>query len=124
LPSIFAQDSEAGERHSKPTTNWLDGLIGPGGLLLVVSHLLRMICNLPCVKEYKLLIPNAMVKFPKIPNFLMFHTLSNSARNMHKVDVEWFKEHLKISQPEFSSSCVECPSHSIFLLHILAGMLC
>jgi hypothetical protein len=41
-PSIFAQDAEAGKRHSKtltPAVDWLDSLIGSGGLLVVVSHL-------------------------------------------------------------------------------------
>jgi hypothetical protein len=41
-PSIFAQFPEASKRHSKaftPAVDWLDGLIGQGGLLLVVSHL-------------------------------------------------------------------------------------
>ncbi len=40
LPSIFAQFAEVGTRHSlTPAVEWLDSLIRPGGLLLVVSHL-------------------------------------------------------------------------------------
>jgi hypothetical protein len=36
--NIFAQDAEAGKRHSKASHLLL---IGPGGLQLVVSHLLQ-----------------------------------------------------------------------------------
>jgi hypothetical protein len=41
-PSIFPQDVEVGKRKQQsltPAVDWLDSLIGPGGLLLVVSHL-------------------------------------------------------------------------------------
>jgi hypothetical protein len=42
LAQHFAQDAEAGKRRSKALTSavdWLDSLIGSGGLLVVVSHL-------------------------------------------------------------------------------------
>ncbi len=41
-PSIFLWDAEAGKKEQQsltPAVDWLDSLIGPGGLLLVVSHL-------------------------------------------------------------------------------------
>jgi hypothetical protein len=37
-PSIFALFAEAGKRCSKAAVDWLDSLLGPGGLLFVVSH--------------------------------------------------------------------------------------
>jgi len=44
LLSIFSEDVEAGKRHSKSLTiavDWLHGLMGTGGLLLLVSHHLQ-----------------------------------------------------------------------------------
>jgi hypothetical protein len=40
---IFAQDAEAGKRHESltPAGDWLDCLIGSGGLVLVVSQHLQ-----------------------------------------------------------------------------------
>jgi hypothetical protein len=46
LAQQFAQDAEAGKRHSKaftPAVDWLDSLIGSGGLLVVVSHLFAVL---------------------------------------------------------------------------------
>ncbi len=43
-PSISMQNVEAGERYSKSLTlamDWLDGLTGPSGLLLIISYLLQ-----------------------------------------------------------------------------------
>ncbi len=44
-PAFFAEDTGAakGRTHQTltPAVDWLDNLIGPGGLLLVVSHLLQ-----------------------------------------------------------------------------------
>jgi hypothetical protein len=45
-PSISMQNVEAGKRYSKSLTlaiDWLDGLTGPSGLLLIFSHLLQFL---------------------------------------------------------------------------------
>jgi hypothetical protein len=42
--NIFAPDAETGKRHKEsltPAVDWLDALIGPGGLLLLLSDLLQ-----------------------------------------------------------------------------------
>jgi hypothetical protein len=45
-PSISVQDIEACKRYSRSLTlaiDWLDGLTGPSGLLLIISHLLQFL---------------------------------------------------------------------------------
>jgi hypothetical protein len=45
-PSIFPQDADAGKRLNNaltPAVDWLDSLIGSGGLPVVVSHLFAVL---------------------------------------------------------------------------------